>query len=526
MAFFDINPRYRDILERHQLLDATRLQALPGVVICGHPNRHVVELTIGQGGEAIHCFLKREHRTFWHQRLTNAWAGFGFVTHSRREARLLEELQRAGVPCAEWIAAGEDPQGRSFLLLRAVAGATGLRTILDAARHRDPAWRRALVTRLASALAHIHDAGFHHRDLYAKHIVVDRSENFCCLDWQRSLRRGHVGWRQRWRDLAALHASLSEELASPRERLACLYIYLRFVMPFRAPRAFRRQAVSAIERESRRLLRRRKVREQRQTSVVIGAQRLIWLDGEALCVTPEFYAVVGQKLASWLPPSDPPIRGGVHHRIVRVPGFAQANLVCRRSANVLGWLGSWLPGKSFSSPELRQLALLFRLQRHGINTPRFLAFGQKRPRPWQIASFLLTEPPHSAQPLLECLAELGRNVPQGRNQAWRLLRESALLLRRLHQAGCIFDAGQLAKRLVVQDGGSVALNDMASVEAGAPPSAPRVARDLLAFWQSLPRDVRRPSEAARFLRAYQNGQSPENSGKRLALQLMLSRRAA
>src|SRR5262249_60840594 len=117
--------------------------------------------------------------------------------------------------------------------------------------------------------AQIHDAGFHHRDLYAKHILVDRSGEFCCVDWQRSPRRGHVGWRQRWRDLAALHASLAEELASPPERLACLYVYLRLVLPFPSPRSVRRQAVRAIEHEAQRLLRRRQAPAQRPMSALL-----------------------------------------------------------------------------------------------------------------------------------------------------------------------------------------------------------------------------------------------------------------
>src|SRR4051812_39754035 len=120
MAVVAINPAYRDFLERHQLTDSERLAALPGLIVCGHPRRHVRRLTVGAGREVMGCYLKREHRVTWRQRLANAWAGFGFVSDALREMHLLQALHRAGVGCPEWLAAGESDRGQAFLLLRAV----------------------------------------------------------------------------------------------------------------------------------------------------------------------------------------------------------------------------------------------------------------------------------------------------------------------------------------------------------------------------------------------------------------------
>jgi len=315
MAVLDINPAYRDLLADQQLTDAARLVDLPGVIVCGHPRRHVRQVTLpltpnpsppgGEGsqihtprplgergrgeGETLTCFLKREHRVGWRQRLANAWAGFGFVSDSRRERTLLQALQRAGVGCPEWLAAGEDERGQAFLLLRGLNDALDLPTFLRRWGDVAPVWRRRFAQHLGTTLAHLHDAGFQHRDLYAKHILVDPHDlSLHLLDWQRGRHSSFLHWQQRWHDLAALHATLPADLAGPRDRLACLRGYLRATLPRRLPRAAWRESVRRIENQARRLLGRRKVREQRQTTVAIGAQRLLWLDGEQLCVTPEF----------------------------------------------------------------------------------------------------------------------------------------------------------------------------------------------------------------------------------------------
>src|SRR5262249_38187058 len=118
MAFLVVNPRYRERLARLGLEAPADFLALPGVVYCGHPHRHVARVELG--GTA--AFLKREHRVRWKDRLANAWAGFGLVAKAQREFRTLGEVAAAGLGCAEPIAAGADRRGRAFLLVRAVGG--------------------------------------------------------------------------------------------------------------------------------------------------------------------------------------------------------------------------------------------------------------------------------------------------------------------------------------------------------------------------------------------------------------------
>jgi hypothetical protein len=457
MAYMEINPAYRDFLESQGLTEAAQMTALPGVVVCGHPERHVMQVTLPfpdscWADESMRCFLKRQHRVSWRQRLANAWAGFGLVSSSRREARLLRALPRAGVGCPEWLAAGEDNQGRAFLLVRALNDAVDLPTFLRDQQDAAPRWRRRFFRHLGENLARLHDAGFEHRDLYAKHVLIDPSDaSLYFLDWQRGRQRAFLDWPHRWHDLAALHATLTDDLASPRDRLACLRAYLRSILAIRTPRRFRQQCVRQIGRQAERLLRRRPVREQRQTAAVIGAQQLIWLDGEGLCVTPEFHAALhDRERFQELIREEMPV-AGLSRQPLNVPGLGQTTLIRRWSHTSWRWLWAWLGGRRWLSPEVRQAGLLFRLQRYGIGAPQLLAFGQRQRRPWRGESFLLTAPPRETVGLADWLEQHSHPWTAEFKQRQLLLRDAARLMRRLHEAGCqLGGAADAVERLQVR----------------------------------------------------------------------------
>jgi tRNA A-37 threonylcarbamoyl transferase component Bud32 len=499
-----VNPQYRDFLEQHGLTTPADFLALTGVIICGHPDRHVQRVTLGSGNETLTGFLKREHRVPWLSRLTNALAGVGFVSHSYREGRLLGELRCAGVAAPEWIAAGEDRDGRAFLLVREVPGVVELRRFLHG--QRDAACRRSLARKLGEALAHVHDIGFDHPDLYGKHVLVEpRSLTVHLLDWQRSRRRSHVDWPRRWHDLAALHASLAEGLASPRERLACLRAYLRATLPGPLVRLFWDRAIQGIERRAQRLLRHRHIREQRQSPLAGARQRLIWLDGEALCVTPEVHNALGRQTPHWLD-EGPPLDGDQRWRqsVVSIPGASHATLVRRRADWSLRWLWAWLRGKPVQSQELRQAGLLFRLQRYGIATPRLLAFGQKHYPPRRTESFLLTETPDAIDLAAWLRAQEERPLwTAERKQRWHLIRETAGVLRRMHEARCYFDRDVPAAHVVqVQARSGIVLGSLDRMHTRHRPSERAALQDLTNLRDSLPRSSWSRSDAMRFVLAY------------------------
>jgi tRNA A-37 threonylcarbamoyl transferase component Bud32 len=401
MAFVEINPKYQDLLCRHGLVGADEFLQLPSVVISGHPDRHVAQVTLGHGPEAVTAFLKREHRVCWKDRLANACAGFGFASKAVHEALLLQLLPRGGVGCPEWLAFGEDDRGRAFVLVRELTGCRDLRVFLEERQGATPGQRYRFARRLGEALARMHAAGFDHPDLYAKHVLVEpHTEAIYLLDWQRSHYRTAIGWRRRRRDLAALHATLADRLVRPRERLACLRAYLRA-----SGRPLMSGDLRLIGRFADALLRRRHVREQHQTPLGTGTQNLIWLNGEALCVTREFWARCGGELPAWLAACGAaPLAGRLVSAQVELPDGGRAVLVRRRRFQPLRWLWGRLRRRRPASPELRQAGMLFRLQRHGVPTPRLLAVGQRETAPGWLESFLLVEPLPDAAPLGDWLS--------------------------------------------------------------------------------------------------------------------------
>jgi tRNA A-37 threonylcarbamoyl transferase component Bud32 len=384
MRFVQINPRYCDQLAALDLHTPEQFLALPAIIVSGHPDRHVGRVTLGDGSAAILAFLKREHRIRWRDRLASAWAGFGLVTKSQREARTLGALAKAGIDCPEWIACGEDGKGRAFLLTRAVIDATELRRFL---RDLPSSARPHFARRLGVALARVHSAGFDHPDLYSKHILVSADgKRIYLLDWQRS-RRGGVRERQRCRDLAALDATLADDLVSTEDRLECLRAYLRDANASTSVASF----VRAIRRQSQRLLRKRHFRECRLPPLSVS-QELIWMNGEALCATPDFADSLEGVIPGWLrlECSSTSNQAITQVRIV-LPDGRRGLLVRRREDRPLRWLWMQFRRKAHTSPEVRQAGVIFRRQRVGLPAPRLLAFGELHPLPWRTESFLLTE---------------------------------------------------------------------------------------------------------------------------------------
>jgi tRNA A-37 threonylcarbamoyl transferase component Bud32 len=351
----------------------------------------------------VPAFIKREHRVRLHDRIAAWLAGCGFASKSVREARALEAVHKAGIGCPEWIAYGEDDRGGAFLIIRALAGAVELRQHLQTLTQT---WeRRRLARRLGAALARMHAVGIDHPDLYSKHVFVSADgHDFHFLDWQRSRFR-RVDNRRRARDLAALNATLDGESASARERMACLDAYVHAVFGFasagpassteRKAREFRRFLFSAVRRETDRLLRKRRIREACDSTHV--AQELIWLNGEALCITPRFLEELNGSVPDWLRLEKTAwSKADAISTLTALPGGREGLLIRRRRIQPLYRLWTELRRKPLMTPEASLAGALFRRQRRGESAPRLLAFGQRRTSTWQTESFLLTEPPAPA----------------------------------------------------------------------------------------------------------------------------------
>lgn len=477
-GFLEISSRYRSFFRRLGVTDAAHFLALPGAaphIVSGHPDRNVARITFGTDGEQWSAFLKREHRVGWRTRIGNALAGFGLSSRALREARTLQALQREGLPGPEWLAAGEDGQGRAFLLVRAAPGVE-LRAVLSA--EKDQSKRQRLARRLGTALARLHTAGFRHPDLYANHVLVEGGKDAIrFLDWQRAYLRPRLSWRERRRDLAVLHATVDDALATTEERLICLRAYWRIAEPLGVSW---KTVVQDVESQARRLLTRRHIREKRQPSV--PPQAWICLAGEALCVTPVLQERYGQGIPEYLRPSRETAVAApsLRRRWPVLPGAGRALLVQRNQMK----LGTEIwPRRETVSPEQRHAALLLRLQRHGIAAPQVLALGQRRAADGRVESLLLTEPladTCSLEAWLTC--RMRRRTPStGLARRWSVLRQTGALLRRLHEANCYLDFGPAGCGLAVRqaDGQvSVVLDGVDSVTPRRRRQPRRAARDV------------------------------------------------
>jgi hypothetical protein len=503
MGLLEIAPAYAELFRCHGLTSAEDFLACPGAIVGGHAERHVVKVSIGT--PETRFFLKKEHRVPLRDRVASAWDGHGWVSKSVREGRLLSQARQAGIGCPEVAAVGEEGP-RAFLLLCAEEGLSDLRASLAAAM--SDAERSALARALGQALAELHRDGFDHPDLYAKHVLVGRDGqdyHFCFLDWQRSRRCRRVRWRCRYRDLAALDASVADDLASARLRLRCLRAYVDTTVPLA-------RAAAAIRHLSGKLLGRRKIRDLRQAALPSASQQLVWLDDGRLCMVREFRDELAGLMPAWLPLVPPP-RGGdvVERRYVCLPDGRTAAMLQRWQTR---------PDRKRPSPEYSLAATLFRLQRFGVATSRLLALGQQTlPAGQQFSFVLLAQPP--ATPFEEAL----RRVPSTRR--WQLLYCAGRMLRQVHEAGyALPPESSPLQALALTPAGDVMLADAESLLRSAA-DWPHLAQldltrdpdDLLATWSR--------TDRLRFLLGYLNLPRLDSAGRRLvetlALQAYLSR---
>jgi heptose I phosphotransferase len=380
-------------------------------------------------------YLKRDSTSTWLSRLLD-WLGGGWgpQTATESEARRLEWLERDGLPAPRCLAVGQDAFGQGFLLVEAIEGATPLGVCLH-----DPRRRRPLARSLGRLLARLHAAGYCHHDLYAKHVICVGDECHI-IDWQRCLRGdAPLGQWSRQRDLATLDATLPDELASPRDRLALLRAYLG------GRRGLRRFAAE-VRVMSGKLLTRRHIREKRCPAP--PDQSWTCLDGEALCVTPALDAD-----AEWLALDRLPLpRGAVScRRWVELPGGRRCLLVRRRQP------------RSGPSDEMRRANLLWRLQRHGVAGPLVLAAGQRGDD-----SFLLIEPPADAVSLTAWL--------RTRSRRGVVLRRLAEMVHHMHDGCCYL--GERGVGMIAVRGDEPVLLDADGVTPARKPDEGRRAEDV------------------------------------------------
>ncbi len=427
-----MHPAFAELFERLNLRSAKAFLDLPGEVVSGHPDRHVVRVEFPGTTRAF--YLKRQHVVGWRERLRNRVAGFGSVSRCEREAILLQQLSDAELPAPQWAAFGS-MASQAFLLVEEVPEAIELRQLLSDNRLSYEE-RLRLAETLGRAVAAVHAAGFTTPDLTAKHILVNpHTLAVTFLDWQTAA-RGVVSDSARTETLGALHASLAHALAAPRERR----------------RAFQSYAHSAISKEdvfhaAARHANRRSVRDQLQPATG-NAQRLVWLAGEAVCAIPEIASEWPRPVVA--PPFYDCVPGVSFLRFAN----RDAILIRGRTAAPLGHLRAWLHATPWRSPGVTMGRVLFHLERYGVPAPRLFAFGQRSTNRAESEWFALYEEPPGV-----LLRRWQRTAPPELRRA--LVPSLTACVRRLHDAGCVLTDVGLA---LAVHGGRVLVADPRAVQ--------------------------------------------------------------
>ncbi|HEY3788990.1 MAG TPA: lipopolysaccharide kinase InaA family protein, partial [Urbifossiella sp.] len=422
-GWVEFHPRFRERLAAQKLLTAEAFLELRGEIVSGHPDRHALRIELPGWENA--CYLKRQHRVGLRERFRQWRAGFGWSSRSVREARMLRELEKAGLSGPRWIAFGEDGAGQAFLLVEELPDAVNLRELLSD-NQLSLSDRSRLAERLGQAVAELHAAGFHTPDLTAKHVFVNPDTFVITLvDWQSARRGKQLSESDRMRFLVGLDASLGETLAGRRERFRFLWAYRRIWVE----KGRFSETVREIERQSARSQKRRSIRDQRHTPVTRREQRLVWLAGEAVCAIPEVAAAWPKPAIA--PPfyTDGPADKERLSR-VRLPDGREVELLRGQSFEPLGRLFAAIRGKSWRSAGVMLGRVLFHLQRYGIPAPRLYAFGQRDTGPFRGDWFILYEPP-TGRPLAEWLKNSTDDAVR-RN----VLEQASVWEKQLSEAGC------------------------------------------------------------------------------------------
>lgn len=132
---------------------------------------------------------------------------FGAVRNAELEG--CEAAAQLGIPTAEVVLSAEDPAVGAVVGHLSLAPARPLDDLLGEGALEGAGLERVF-SDLAHAVATLHDARRHHRDLYLNHVFVDPSHEAPVrgiLDWERSGAHRRAWGRWVVKDLAALRAS-------------------------------------------------------------------------------------------------------------------------------------------------------------------------------------------------------------------------------------------------------------------------------------------------------------------------------
>ena len=510
-SFFVAHPDYRDWLRNAGITTGDDAMALCGEIVCGHPDRHVARVELANRV----LFVKRELVVGRRMRLKNWWRGIGAVSRSEREALTLRAIEAAKLPCPQWVAYGQDSQRRAFIITQEFAGASDLRSALSNVAAGD---RNAVTERIGQYLAELHEAGFGTPELAAKHLFVNpETFELALFDWQSAARNLLPTDAERAKWFGALHATLAESDATPRERLRALWAYRRVVRTSRRgkPHAlplprFSRQ-IRAILHAAEFMGGRTSIRDASRGDT---RQTLVWLDGEAVVAIPEI-AQAWPTFAACEPFYPAPSESGSTPQPIWVTfPEGQRGVVHRfETSDALGCAVAALRECPWRSPASRHARCLFHLARHGIPAPRLFAFGQRSVSAVRSESFVAFERIDDVLPWQLYFTEPERTPWEIR----RGLQTCGEVLRMLHGAGCRWaESEEPLFQFVAGDPGKVVVGSPLALRLKRKVSQAEAIRDLRRFAGPFSR-----AETGWFLRGYLGNGWAERNVRRSFIRAVL-----
>ncbi len=192
-------------------------------------------------GSESAVYVKRYHYPRWRQRIEAMFRGTFFNnTRARNEYRVLSLMRRLGIQAVKPIAFGERRVlhfcRSCFLITEAVPGAMSLVSFIRTfSRHPSSSKTRRtkleILVSLAQQVRHMHEAGFVHRDLFWRNVLIrplpDDHFEFYFLDASVGKRIRIPQRRQDSivHDIAAMGV-LGPEFCSKADQLRFLLVYL------------------------------------------------------------------------------------------------------------------------------------------------------------------------------------------------------------------------------------------------------------------------------------------------------------
>ena len=210
-------------------------------------------------------FVKIHRGVGWGEIVKNLVSLRAPVLGAGNEYRALRRLAELGVASMTPVAfaeRGADPaRQHSFIITEELANTVSLEDHCRdwPANPPPPAWKRALLRRVAEMAGRMHRGGVNHRDFYICHFLlhldpVPRPENFrlSLIDLHRAQTRAATPRRWRDKDLAGLYFSALEIGLTKRDVLRFLRAY--FELPLRIILREEAALLARLDHEARRLM--------------------------------------------------------------------------------------------------------------------------------------------------------------------------------------------------------------------------------------------------------------------------------